>query len=1252
MLAKASAIGLVICMVIQQTGFAQVAGQLGVPAYLRNLAPVADQFRPVHLRAVSPDQSFTKFDLLLDKGDAKQLTDEQAQDAAGKLMEYFRTGLQLPNSMFWVNLRPDAADNIIDPYLEKTDIGKIFLDADLQLKKDLARLTNPDTKEGREYWDKLYQKAESLFGSNDLEIPTVTRPWIVPDEIVVGETANTAYVYKATLKVMLEQDYLKDATAYNFSDPRLKELNAYSSELIRSAIIPKLIREVNASKRYAALRQVYYSLILAQWFKTKFEQGSGIDRKDLSGLTSASAWSKDTYYNAYKRSFSEGEYKKEQSVQTSSGITVRTYVSGGIAAIMSGQIATVNAIPKTDSTIKVAIDIDGGSFTITTGTYKPESGDPEKTIRTYQSMYEYLYNMKLPRDQMRVSQPQDVPLRDLIRSQPAITAVELAERLSAARTEKPSPIVVWKDEGGLYIVDGHHRAAAALLRNEENIRAYIIEPPQRAKGLLAMTKLWPDELSETGIEHITIKYEDDLKQPRAVRLDQISGYKVNKGSVTFLFSAKKDGGKKEETEAPTQGERIIDLLWQNFVFTKRSTVFKDLTDAEVRWMRFGQVDPNCLVSFRQHIQKTFLNEPGRYNTIALKQLIYEKDLGMHIVYRVLKPLFYSSAEQRRILEIIREFPYFAGAVLTVEMIEKQLKKEHLPADAYAAVDITALARLQLISVEKGKPGAWAITGLLKNDKTGEYNFEQFFSEFKPSAQAKDNLKKTMTEYFIEKMNAGSVRADDRAGIKDVLRDMSKDDISRRLGRPVKRNAFGSSKNQIARMLRDMPVEQIQLLLDEGSGVLYRNKKSASGTKPNDGGKNDPIRLGYQFPDETLSVSQDGTVSMQHSGKRHVVTPEGKWLIAMNLEKSLSRPMGFAEVHAMLTAMENYVKADSPGSDIVKTAIDIKVDQLIKKLLPGEQKIPDKTIEPVNAIEQEASLEQEPQRLRRGRGTLQPIGAQRPFINLWQAYELKVKNGGSSDAPTLTPGHIANFKQFVRDRINVMTKAEFVKKLSSKKEGADVSSGVIYHFLQLFFSPKKEQKALACLIYNHDYKSEPLTVPSLSKSTGITPAATLLYVHMLEVAGAIKLKYNDENNKLTVYSLDKNVLEAWLKDHIIIDENGARPADGGADRKVAGIDMRVLASTSSLPAAISKKRMAAETMSSEALQNEWRGIRENIKTGNIPYERVADYVAQCRAQDAKKELAFAVDYIAEILRMEESCGVPTAPQMKDILLCIK
>ena len=119
-----------------------------------------------------------------------------------------------------------------------------------------------------------------MFGSENITIPTLTRPWIVSNEVIIREAPDNAYIYKATLKVMLEEDYLSQeakinsldpnyqplTSNYNFSDPRLKELNQYSTQLIKETIIPKLTYQINTSKRYAPLRQVYYSLILAQWF--------------------------------------------------------------------------------------------------------------------------------------------------------------------------------------------------------------------------------------------------------------------------------------------------------------------------------------------------------------------------------------------------------------------------------------------------------------------------------------------------------------------------------------------------------------------------------------------------------------------------------------------------------------------------------------------------------------------------------------------------------------------------------------------------------------------------------------------------------------------------------------------------------------------------------------------------------------------------------------------------------------------------
>ncbi|MCK9594461.1 MAG: HEAT repeat domain-containing protein [Candidatus Omnitrophica bacterium] len=338
----------------EQIGFAQVANVIDLSGSFSSVSSI-NKFRPLHLRSLVYDRIKDDFTLLLDKGDNKNVKPAQLKGSIAKLMEYFQIGVTLPNNTFWVNLRPDGKSDIIDPALENTDIGKILLEADLQLKKDMAMATSPKTREGKIYWKRLYEKAESLLGNQKINIPTLTRPWIVPGEIIVKQSADSAYVYKATLKVMLEQDHLKNSATYGFDDPRLKELNEYSSGLIREAILPKLTKKINSAKEYAPLRQVYYSIVLAQWFKKNAinmpaEYSRRINKEDLAGLSSRSAWSKDNYFNAYRKSFVDGEYNTRETVNSLNGITVRRYFSGGIMLIPD-TVTEIAVIPQKTSIV-------------------------------------------------------------------------------------------------------------------------------------------------------------------------------------------------------------------------------------------------------------------------------------------------------------------------------------------------------------------------------------------------------------------------------------------------------------------------------------------------------------------------------------------------------------------------------------------------------------------------------------------------------------------------------------------------------------------------------------------------------------------------------------------------------------------------------------------------------------------------------------------------------------------------------------
>ncbi|MDD5596230.1 MAG: hypothetical protein PHY94_08340, partial [Candidatus Omnitrophica bacterium] len=192
-------------LLFQQLGFAQTIAMLDFAKFFKPAASNAnEQFRPLQMRYFSYNPPIQTFNFSLDKGDLKKIPEKDLKSNGKVLFDYFLTGIALSNDKFWVNLRPDSEEQVIDEELAKTDLGKILLEADLELKKDTAIATSPDTETGKEYWKKLYQKADELFGTANVTIPTLTRPWIVPGEVIVRYTDTSAYIYKATLKVMLE----------------------------------------------------------------------------------------------------------------------------------------------------------------------------------------------------------------------------------------------------------------------------------------------------------------------------------------------------------------------------------------------------------------------------------------------------------------------------------------------------------------------------------------------------------------------------------------------------------------------------------------------------------------------------------------------------------------------------------------------------------------------------------------------------------------------------------------------------------------------------------------------------------------------------------------------------------------------------------------------------------------------------------------------------------------------------------------
>lgn len=255
--------------------------------------------------------------------------------------------LALPNSAFWVNLNPAEPGRIIDRELGKTDVGRILLEADFQMKKDVARLTHPNSQLGRQFWDKIYNHIMGrtpIVGPTQIAIPVTFRVWIVPGQVVVWATEENIYVVNGQMEVKLETEYLSRINGVISSVPLMEtpgtsENQKYAEGLLKEMILPALVKEVNTGSQYQELRQVFYSRVIAEWYKIKHRSGKQAFRRIVGqGNTdpwrSAGAWSAREIFERYKQSLSKGEYSLTEERETRSDMfiikTIRKYFTGGV----------------------------------------------------------------------------------------------------------------------------------------------------------------------------------------------------------------------------------------------------------------------------------------------------------------------------------------------------------------------------------------------------------------------------------------------------------------------------------------------------------------------------------------------------------------------------------------------------------------------------------------------------------------------------------------------------------------------------------------------------------------------------------------------------------------------------------------------------------------------------------------------------------------------------------------------------------
>jgi len=329
---------------VKAPAYAQMAvdpmPHMSVPGTMVHLSP---EFTPAYLKAIviHPENAL-QFDFIIDKGD-KVLTDAQQRVEYTKLTKYFLASLAIPDDDQWVNLSPYEKDRIIKDDFGKTEMGRDLLAQDYMLKQITASLVYPEDNLGKKFWDKIYSEAQEQFGTTSIPVNTFNKVWILPDDALIYEKGNIAYVIKNHLRVMLEEDYLalKNHTGIQ-SAPMDNKTHTIASRIVKEIVLPELEREVNEDENFATVRQVYSGMLLATWYKRALKESllSKIyaNQSKVKGVDQDPRTNEQIYHQ-YLRAYKKGVFNfiKEDVDKYSNEMIPRKYFSGGAVSYTTGQ---------------------------------------------------------------------------------------------------------------------------------------------------------------------------------------------------------------------------------------------------------------------------------------------------------------------------------------------------------------------------------------------------------------------------------------------------------------------------------------------------------------------------------------------------------------------------------------------------------------------------------------------------------------------------------------------------------------------------------------------------------------------------------------------------------------------------------------------------------------------------------------------------------------------------------------------------
>jgi len=327
-------------LIFPQRGYAQTLSILPPAGTMISISP---SFAPPIINGITihPEDPLA-FDFIIGTGDM-QLEGEELNEEARKLIKYFLASLTTPEDELWVNLSPYEKDRIIPEGLGQTEMGRDLLAQDYLLKQLTASLMYPEEDLGKEFWARIYKKAQEQYGTTDIPINTFNKIWIAPDKAVVYEHGSSVFVVETHLKVMLEEDFvalqknlgIEKYGLDSYQKENAEVISGVSSEIVREILIPEIEREVNEGKTFANLRQIYNSMVLATWYKTNLKESLlgqiYVDQNKTRGVDVEDKDVKNKIYQQYVESFKKGAYNyiKEDYDSVTQQIIPRKYFSGG-----------------------------------------------------------------------------------------------------------------------------------------------------------------------------------------------------------------------------------------------------------------------------------------------------------------------------------------------------------------------------------------------------------------------------------------------------------------------------------------------------------------------------------------------------------------------------------------------------------------------------------------------------------------------------------------------------------------------------------------------------------------------------------------------------------------------------------------------------------------------------------------------------------------------------------------------------------